>query len=131
MAFRTVHTFEERITESTRIKDKFPGRIPVIVEPSIRGANLPPLDKQKFLVPGDLSIGQFIFVIRKRMVLSQEQALFVFVGNTLPTTSTLLRELYATYKDHDGFLYMSISGENTFGKGKSPFDPVLLDPVYL
>jgi GABA(A) receptor-associated protein len=49
------------------------------------------------------------------MQLSGETALFLFVGNTLPTTGTLLRELYATYGEPDGFLYMLYSGENTFG----------------
>ena len=37
------------------------------------------------------------------------------MNGILPTTSTLMRELYGMYKDHDGFLYAQYSGENTFG----------------
>ncbi len=109
-------TFEHRITESTRITDKFPGRIPIIVERSKTSDNrIPILDKEKFLVPQDLSVSQFIYIIRRRLELPSEMAMFLFVGSTLPTTSTLMRELYAIHRDQDGFLYAQYSGENTFG----------------
>jgi len=115
MSFKSSHSFEDRCAESARIREKFPGRIPVIVERSLRSTNVPPLDKVKFLVPGDLSIGQFIYVVRKRLVMPSDQALFMFVGNSLPTTTSLLRELYASHRDDDGFLYVQYSGESTFG----------------
>ena len=112
--FRSVHTFEARVEESRRIRDRFPGRVPIIVEKAAR-SDVPLIDKQKFLVPGDLTLSQFVFVIRKRLALSSEQALFCFIGGTLPTTGTLLRELYSAFCDKDGVLYVSYSGENTFG----------------
>jgi GABA(A) receptor-associated protein len=113
--FKQANSFESRLEESRRIRDKFPGRIPVIVERSPRSLSVPVIDKQKFLVPGDLSVSQFIFVIRKRLALSSEQALFLFIGNTLPTTGMLMRELHSLYADTDGFLYTSYCGENVFG----------------
>lgn len=113
--FKARSTFEERSLESLRIRERFPGRIPIIVERSGRSTDIPLIDKNKFLAPGDLNVSQFIHVVRRRMQLSSEVALFIFVGNTLPTTGTLLRELYATYGEPDGFLYMLYSGENTFG----------------
>ena len=117
MSFRTSHSFQDRAEESRRILEKFPGRIPIIVERAKHSAaNLPPIDKQKFLVPGDLTLSQFIFIIRKRLSLESDQALFVFLKGTLPTTGVLVRELYAQYKDPDGFLYMDYCGENVFGR---------------
>jgi GABA(A) receptor-associated protein len=113
--FKLINTFESRLEESRRIRDKFPGRVPVIVERGQRSLSVPSIDKQKFLVPGDLSVSQFIFVIRKRLNLSSEQALFLFIGNTLPTTGMLIRELHASYADADGFLYATYCGENVFG----------------
>ncbi len=108
--------FEDRLTESNRITDKFPGRIPIIVERSkTSSTNIPVLDKEKFLVPQDLTVSQFIYIIRRRLTLPSETAMFLFVGNTLPTTSTLMRELYGIHRDRDGFLYAQYSGENTFG----------------
>jgi GABA(A) receptor-associated protein len=115
ITFKTTNSFEARAEEARRIREKFPGRIPVIVERGRRSTTVPMLDKQKFLVPGDLNVSQFIFVIRKRLNLPSEQALFLFVGNTLPTTGMLIRELHASYADKDGFLYVTYCGENVFG----------------
>ena len=113
--YKTRTSFEERSLESLRIRERFPGRVPIIVERSGKSTDIPLIDKNKFLAPGDLNVSQFNHVVRRRMQLSGETALFLFVGNTLPTTGTLLRELYATYGEPDGFLYMLYSGENTFG----------------
>lgn len=113
--FKERISFHERVLESKRITEKFPGRVPVIVERSPRDKLMPELDKEKFLVPCDLSVAQFIYIIRKRLTLRSEVALFLFVNGVLPTTSTLMRELYSMYKDPDGFLYAQYSGENTFG----------------
>lgn len=115
MLYKDRISFHERLSESRRISEKFPGRIPVIVERSPRDNLVPNLDKEKFLVPGDLTTAQFIYIIRKRLTLPSETALFLFVNGVLPTTATLVRELYGMYKDHDGFLYAQYSGENTFG----------------
>ena len=113
------HPFNLRVEESRRIREKFPGRCPVIVEKSKRSNNdIPKVDKNKFLVPMDLTLGQFIYVIRKRLVLPPEKALFIFINNTLPGTGALMRELYTQYADLDGFLYVQYGGENTFGRGK-------------
>jgi len=113
--YKTRTTFEERSLESLRIRERFPGRVPIIVERSGKSLDIPLIDKNKFLAPGDLNVSQFLHVVRRRMQLPGEVALFLFVANTLPTTGTLLRELYANYAEHDGFLYMAYSGENTFG----------------
>lgn len=118
--FKKRTAFEDRIEESTRILSKFPGRIPVIVEPArFDSKTIPMIDKTKFLVPGDLTLGQFVFIIRRRLTLPAEIALFMFVGGSLPTTNTLMRELYSTHKDRDGFMYATYSGENTFGSPKT------------
>ncbi len=40
----------------------------------------------RYLVPADLTVGQFVYVIRKRIKLSPEKAIFIFVKNVLPPT---------------------------------------------
>lgn len=40
----------------------------------------------RYLVPADLTVGQFVYVVRKRIKLSAEKAIFVFVKNILPPT---------------------------------------------
>lgn len=107
-------TSERRQAEASRIREKHPDRVPVIVEKAGR-SDVPDIDKKKYLVPADLTVGQFVYVVRKRIKLSPEKAIFVFVKNTLPPTATLMSVLYEENKDEDGFLYMTYSGENTFG----------------
>ncbi|DBA73692.1 TPA: Autophagy- protein 8C-like [Trebouxia sp. C0005] len=105
---------EKRQAEAQRIRDKYPDRIPVIVEKAER-SEIPDIDKKKYLVPGDLTVGQFVYVIRKRIKVSPEKAIFMFVKNVLPPTAALMSEVYDDHKDEDGFLYITYSGENTFG----------------
>jgi GABA(A) receptor-associated protein len=70
----------------------------------------------RYLVPSDLTVGQFVYVIRKRISLPPEKAIFVFVKNSLPPTAALMSAIYEKNKDPDGFLYVTYSGENTFGQ---------------
>ena len=115
----TIKQTEQRSFESNRIRVKYPDRIPVIVEKSPK-SDVPDLDKKKYLVPSDLTVGQFVYVIRKRVKLSAEKAIFIFVNNKLPPTASLMSTIYEENKDEDGFLYVLYSGENTFG-GEDPF----------
>ncbi|XP_027922049.1 autophagy-related protein 8C-like isoform X1 [Vigna unguiculata] len=113
-SFKLEHPLERRQAESARIRDKYPDRIPVIVERAER-TDIPDIDKKKYLVPADLTVGQFVYVVRKRIKVSAEKAIFVFINNTLPPTAALMSSIYEENKDDDGFLYMTYSGENTFG----------------
>lgn len=119
MTLTTESTSREEIArkkiESNRILTKYPDRIPVICN-SVKNSNLPELDKKKYLVPRDLTVGQMLYVIRKRLQLRPEQALFLFVNkNIIPPTSSLMYEIYDKYKNEDNFLYCVYSGENAFG----------------
>ncbi|KAK4398536.1 Autophagy-related protein 8C-like, partial [Sesamum angolense] len=112
------HVSERRQAEAARIREKYPDRIPVIVEKAER-SDIPDIDKKKYLVPADLTVGQFVYVVRKRIKLSAEKAIFIFVKNILPPTAAMMSAIYDENKDEDGFLYMTYSGENTFGKAVS------------
>ncbi|XP_019195902.1 PREDICTED: autophagy-related protein 8f-like isoform X3 [Ipomoea nil] len=112
--FKQQHGFEKRSVEAGQIREKYPDKIPVIVERAEK-SDIPNIDKKKFLVPADLSVGQFVYVIRKRIQLSAEKAIFIFVDNVLPPTGALMSAVYDEKKDEDGFLYVTYSGENTFG----------------
>jgi GABA(A) receptor-associated protein len=101
--------------EADKLRAKYPGKIPIFVTRASSARDIPDLPKHKFLTPSHLSIGQFIWVIRKQMTLPPEKALFIFIDNTLPTSSTLLSELYANHKSQDGALRMTYTSENTFG----------------
>jgi len=113
--FQNKYSFEERTSESSRIIDKYPDRCPIVVEKDNR-SSIVEIDKHKYLVPKNLTIGQFIYVIRKRINLPPAQALFVMTENhTLPQTSALMSTLFYKYQNVDGFLYLTYTSENTFG----------------
>ncbi|EOA31686.1 hypothetical protein CARUB_v10014891mg, partial [Capsella rubella] len=113
-SFKEEYTLDERLAESREIIAKYPTRIPVIAEKYCK-TDLPEIEKKKFLVPRDMSVGQFIYILGARLHLSPGKALFVFVNNTLPQTAALMDSVYESYKEEDGFVYMCYSSEKTFG----------------
>lgn len=112
--YRTTKTYDERLEESTKMRNKYPDRIPVICQKTPQ-STLSALYKSKYLVPKHLTSSQFLFVIRKRLQLTSEKALFIFIDGTLPSSALTFEELYETYKSNDGFLYVSYAEENVFG----------------
>ncbi len=115
-SFKERNPKEKRAQEVARIREKYPDRIPVICERA-RDCKLPEIDKNKFLVPDDLTVGQFVFVIRQRLkTLSSHVALYLFIDSKIPQTGATLHSLYGNRTDkEDGFLYVTYSGENAFG----------------
>ena len=114
MTYKKEHDIETRKAESQKIRTKYPDRVPIIVEKE-GNSDIAEIDKKKYLVPSDLTMGQFQYVLRKRIKLDQTKALFIFINNTLPPTSSLISQIYDDKKDEDGFLYVTYSSENTFG----------------
>lgn len=114
MNFKKEHSFENRLAESNRVLKKHPDRVPVICERS--DLSKIDLDKKKYLVPWDLTMGQFLFIIRKRMELPPEKAIFLFVNGKMVSQSSNVGTVYENEKDKDGFLYLSFSDENVFGR---------------
>lgn len=115
MGFKDKYSFDDRVLESNRIINKYPHRLPIICERSKYSNDCPHIDKNKYLVPDDFAFGQFIFVIRKRLKLPPEKALFLFINNNVPQNTQSINDIYNSNKDEDGFLYVSYSYENTFG----------------
>ena len=121
--FKSKNSLEDRKKESNRVLTNYPNKIPIICEKSKQSEKIPDIDKHKYLIPIDLTVGQFMFVIRKRMKLAPEMAIYIFIKGVVPPTSALISSLYNEYKDEDGFLYLEYSGENTFGYLTSNLNP--------
>ena len=114
-SFKNNYIFDKRFAESNRIRRRYPDRMPIICQRV--GTNIPKIDKSKYLVPSDLTFGQFMYVIRKRINLEPEMGLYMFVGegSCIPNNTSLIGRVYDDFRDKDGFLYINYSGENTFG----------------
>ncbi len=92
---------------------KHPDRIPVIINYSDK--IIPIKNKNRFLVPKDISFGAFVYILRKYISIRPEQSLFVFINKTLVPGTKSLEEIYSTYKSDDSFLRCTADTENTFG----------------
>jgi len=109
-----VTPLEKRQKEVETIREKHPDKIPIIVE--AKPSSKLSISKKKFLVPEDLTVGSFMFQLRKRMSLGPEAALFIFINNNvIPPSGSLLGEVYKKHKDVDGFLKITFCEENVFG----------------
>jgi len=53
------------------------------------------------------------------MKLEATHAIFVFINNKLHPTTAMMGELYANEKDADGFMYLCVFQESTFGQNRT------------
>ncbi|XP_043931595.1 microtubule-associated proteins 1A/1B light chain 3C-like [Protopterus annectens] len=114
--FKLRKSLATRKQEVATIRSKFPNKLPVIVERYAKEKVLPLLDKTKFLVPQELTMCQFVTIIRNRMSINATQAFYLLVNNrSLASMSLTLAEVYADNKDEDGFLYMTYASQEMFG----------------
>lgn len=114
--YKKQFTTEERCNECNKIKQKYPTRIPVICEKSPY-SKLKEVKKVKYLVPNDMPVSQFIFIIRKGIQLSQTSSLFILVnGKNSIVGNQNMNEVYLRYADkEDGFLYVMYAEEESWG----------------
>uniref|UniRef100_UPI003AB0E651 microtubule-associated proteins 1A/1B light chain 3C n=2 Tax=Centroberyx TaxID=88664 RepID=UPI003AB0E651 len=114
--FKQRKSFATRKQEVAGIRSKFPNKIPVIIERYQREKYLPPLDKTKFLVPQELTMTQFVTIIRNRMALLPTQAFYLLIDSSgLASMSLTMAQVYKDHKDEDGFLYMTYASQEMFG----------------
>ena len=114
--YKIDHNEEERKNESSRILRDYPNRVPIICEVA-PNSSLPPLIKTKYLVPYDMTINQFQFLIRRNLDLSKESALYLITSKGISLTgSKTMMEAYNNHKDKsDNFLYIHCDSEITMG----------------
>jgi len=102
------------MAEATRIMQKYPNSVPVIISASTPIGKR--LDKRKFLCPRDITFGQFLTVVRSRLRLTSEDALFGFLtNNKIPNIGDCIGTLYDLHHNNDRMLHLSITEETTFG----------------
>ncbi|CAB1455055.1 unnamed protein product [Pleuronectes platessa] len=116
MPFKQRRCLETRKDEVSSIRSKFPNKLPVIVERYIREKSLPLLDKTKFLVPFELTLGQFLCLLRNKIDLESTQALFLLVAErSMSSMSSSMGDVYSRHSDTDGFLYITYASQEVFG----------------
>ena len=117
-SYKKKNSLSQRISESNRILVKYPSHVPVIVECDKK---IGVLNKQKFLVPNDVSVSHLLISVRKQISLDKSKSIFMFCDNMILCPTVMMSQIYSNFlrnkKDEfeDKFLYINISAENTFG----------------
>ena len=106
----------QRKLQCDNLRNQFPDKIPIICEKDTK-YDIKDTDKTRYLVPQELTISQFNFMIRKRLKLSQEDAFFLLAnGKYSLTGDTIISDIYERYKDkEDGFLYITYANDVFLG----------------
>ncbi|XP_078493935.1 microtubule-associated protein 1 light chain 3 gamma-like [Ciona intestinalis] len=114
--FKETKSLATRKAEVHSIRDKFPTKIPIIVERYKKEKYLPFLDKTKYLVPQEMTMSQFATIIRNRMSVGSSQAVYLTVDSRhMPGMALTMAEIYNDNLDEDGFLYMTYASQEMFG----------------
>ena len=100
--------------EAERIMKKYPTRIPIIVN-KYKYSNLPDIKNSKYLVDKDMTMSEFLYVVRNRIKLDKSESIFLIINNKLCSSNDIISQIYKNEKHEDGFLYFVYTNENTFG----------------
>ena len=101
--------------DASYLLEKYPGRIPVIITKKVSDP-LDDLDKNKYLIHSDMIFWKFLYILRKRLHLPANKALFVLSNHgRLISNSSLVSMIYKSEKSSDGFLRLVYASENAFG----------------
>ena len=95
------------------LMSKYPDHVPVIANAANKYVTQ--VKKNKFLVPKDFNVSQFLYILRKNLDLGSESALFVTVDNSLVCSSKNFQQIHFESKKNDGILYLTYTKEDTFG----------------
>ena len=113
--FKNQYTRETRIKERHRLSERYPAHIPVICECHNIGEFTIAIKKKKYLVPFDLTVRDFMSILKKQLKILPSESLIISIdGNVIASDYTML-ELSYEYPSEDGFLYIEYSKEATFG----------------
>lgn len=110
MGYREENSFTVRQESSSSVLRRHPHHRPFIVE-----SKKFKLDRSKFLVPEDVTVAQLMYVVRKRLRLNSNEAIFFLMNNVMPIGSSLISQIYHENAADDGFCYITVTKENTFG----------------
>ena len=114
--YQKAKTLEERKREFQTVMEANPDKIAIICEKAPK-SHILDIEKSKYLVKNDVTLNQFSLMIRKKLKLGKESALFFLVnGKKSLTGDDSIQEIYNKYKNDDGFLYIAYAGEEIWGQ---------------
>lgn len=112
--FERKYTLQQRQKEVKSLSMRHPSRVPVLIYAADNSQ--PKIEKNKYLVPKEISMSQFLYIIKKYISIQSNEAIFLYTkNNSIVNSSKTIAEIYNEHKSDDEFLYFIYSVENTFG----------------
>ena len=105
-------SLSQRTMRGERLREKHPNMLPVIVS---NFKDMPKLDKEKYLVPKDLLLGQLISIVKHRLKIKPSEGIMVYVNDCILPTCSTMSVIFDAHASPEGFLYLKYSKENVFG----------------
>ena len=103
------------MTLGHKLRSLYPDRVPVIVNTKSENISL---KKQKFLVPEDIIVGQFMYELRKYIESEEnisQKTFYLLSENILISNSFLVCHYWKIYKNENDFLELTLCEDNVFG----------------
>ncbi len=94
----------------TRVLLKHPGHVPMeVVFDSMK------LPRKRYLLKPDMTVGQFMAVLRDRRVVKPCDGLFMMFGTVMPPVTASMNDMHSQHQDEAGMLVCTVCRERTFG----------------
>ena len=100
---------ELSLCHSQSLRTAHPDRVPIVLISDDQ------LKNTKLLINTDFTVAKLMVYIRSKNVLNKYQAYYLFVDNMLLSHSENIGTLYFQKCRGNGFLYITVKKENTFG----------------
>ncbi|KAG8190727.1 hypothetical protein JTE90_024861 [Oedothorax gibbosus] len=117
-------TFDCRKLESEEIGSLYPSSVPVILEKASSNGT-PTAQKEKYLVPRNITVADFVLMVRKNMFLHNDASLLLVAGKEILHSSFKMGEVFDECKDEDGFLYLAYNAYKSFNYSKDSYGRML------
>jgi GABA(A) receptor-associated protein len=106
--YNSKENIERRLQRSKAVIQKHPTHVPVYITSSRKMKN-------KYLVERTVPVAQLYKDLVARLNSPDESFTLFTDTNTLLSFSSSMGEVYDVYKNEDGFLYLKLIAEHTFG----------------
>jgi len=125
-SYKKFISFTARREATKNIINKYPDKCPIYLsfDNKLNLKPRPGTNFNKYIINNSITVGQYLSILKRRIEMSDKLSVTLFINvykddklvNTiLPQLAMTLGEVYEQHKDQDGFLYMHLIGENTFG----------------
>lgn len=106
--FKMEWSLEFRAKDCTRMREKYPDRVPLIVERE-SDKRVPELAKCKLLMNYTVTVAQALRIIRNKAGLGRDCRLQLYVNGRMLEHEQLIADVHMQERDEDGFLYCTYS----------------------